>query len=163
MGRLYASLSWSVEDIRDHVDTKVDDEHLTVWLERNGKHLQERLCEKGHEVIKDLLAYDPPDAEPVEPAQERDWRKAVDILIAQMKMGNPAGTVCESLTRAGFEDLADQIRTPKHLLGVDPIACPFCKSPNIVVGINTHVLADTEGTRLDEHQCLTCSGRPFFT
>jgi len=59
----YAKVEWSVGDITCLVN--VSDEKAAAWLDRNHKHIQERMAEAGWEAIHTLIAMDNPAREPV--------------------------------------------------------------------------------------------------
>ena len=87
----YAQLKWSIEDVRSLFDG-ASDEELHDWFARNEKHLRDRLCELGHQVIDDLLSIDPPQRVGCErcgqePADNRDG----EYLCADCGMAQEAG------------------------------------------------------------------------
>ena len=53
----YAALSWSPEDVQS-VRPSWSLEKCEEWLGANEKHLRDRLCELGHEVMEDLMTSD---------------------------------------------------------------------------------------------------------
>jgi len=61
-GEYYAELKWHFSDVQTLIDG-VSDEEAEAWLFRNAKHLRDRLCELGFEVMDTLLSLDPPKRE----------------------------------------------------------------------------------------------------
>jgi hypothetical protein len=63
----YAELSWCAEDVQT-LREDLTIEQAEAFLERNERHLRDRLCELGWDVLGDLLQID--DEVPPEPEEE---------------------------------------------------------------------------------------------
>jgi len=55
--KTYAPLSWTAADIRT-LAPKMTHEDASAWLISNERHIRDRLCELGWDVIGTLLSYD---------------------------------------------------------------------------------------------------------
>jgi hypothetical protein len=57
MIKKYAEISWTVFDVQT-LAPSLTDEQAKDWLANNQNHIQDRLIEKGWDVIEDLLSSD---------------------------------------------------------------------------------------------------------
>lgn len=57
----FASLSWcagDVESILEDLSIEWSPARIQTFLRRNERHLQDRLAEKGNEILRDLVEFD---------------------------------------------------------------------------------------------------------
>lgn len=57
MSPKYVTLSWCAEDVLT-LAPRLTYEQAEEWLANNQKHIQDRLCELGWEVMETLLSMD---------------------------------------------------------------------------------------------------------
>ena len=89
MSGLYANLAWTAADITSR--TMLSEDEAVEFLEKNGKHLRDRLSELGNQIIGDLLDCDSiPRDEAVEGLLH--YADVIDRVVDELK-GAPGSTL----------------------------------------------------------------------